>query len=50
MKRTRQNREVLLFEPFQQRHGSVERGKAWENIAESLNGLPNPIFRVTEIC
>ena len=41
-------REVLLFEPFRQSHGSVERGKAWENTSESLNGLPNPIFCVSQ--
>ena len=32
-------REIILHEPWEKRQGSVERGKSWENIAASLNGL-----------
>ena len=32
-------KEILLFEPFAHKHGSEERGKCWERIAESLNSL-----------
>ena len=32
-------REVLVREPWKQKYGSHKRGKAWEKIAESLNGL-----------
>ena len=32
-------KEILLFEPFTNKHASEERGKCWERIAESLNSL-----------
>ena len=32
-------KEILLFEPFVHKHGSEERGKCWERIAESLNSF-----------
>ena len=31
-------KEILLFEPYSQKRGSPERGRVWEQIAESLNG------------
>ena len=40
-------REILLYEPYNQRKGSVERGKVWDLLAESLNKINNPLFRVT---
>ena len=39
-------REVLLFEPYQHRKGSVERKQVWEQLAVSLNANIDPIFRV----
>ena len=41
-------REILLYEPWSQRAGSVERGQIWKNIADSLNALSDPQFRVTD--
>ena len=41
-------REILLYQPWSQRSGSVERGQIWKNIAESLNGLSDPRFKVTD--
>ena len=38
-------REVLVHEPWNHKYGSQERGKAWEKIAESLNGL-NTIYEI----
>ena len=32
-------RELLLFEPWNHRYGSKERGNCWERISESLNQL-----------
>ena len=40
-------REILLYEPWSQRAGSVERGTIWKNITESLNQLSEPYFKVT---
>ena len=41
-------REILLFEPWIQKHGSTERGQVWKRIAESLNQLERPLFRVDD--
>ena len=44
-------REVLVHEPWKQKYGSQERGKVWEKIAESLNGLNTVCelyFKVTQ--
>ena len=41
-------KEILVYEPWEHRHGSAERGKVWESIAESLNGLAQLYFRVTQ--
>ena len=35
-------REILLFEVWEYRHGSPERGQDWESIAENLNKLADP--------
>ena len=32
-------REMLLFQPWSYRYGSVERGQVWETIADSLNRI-----------
>ena len=36
-------REVLVYELWNYKYGSQERGNVWEKIAESLNGL-NTIY------
>ena len=41
-------KEILLFEPWNHKHGSEERGKCWERISESLNNLPDVYFKVTQ--
>ena len=38
-------REILLFMPWQHRHGSPERGMVWTQIAESLTSLAQPNFK-----
>ena len=44
-------REVLVHQPWRQKYGLQERGKVWEKIAESLNGLNTVCelyFKVTQ--
>lgn len=41
-------REILTYEPFNYKHGTVPRGEAWKMIAETLNGLIRPKFSVTQ--
>ena len=44
-------RELLVHESLKQKYGSQERGKLWEKIAESLNGLNTVCelyFKVTQ--
>jgi len=41
-------REVLLFEPWKYKQGSIERGQVWKRISEALNALEKPAFRVHE--
>ena len=41
-------REVLLFEPWRYRQGSVERGNVWKTVSENLNGMEQPKFKVNE--
>ena len=41
-------KEMLLFEPWQYKKGSVERGNVWKAIAESLYQLQDPYFKVTD--
>lgn len=40
-------REVLVSEPFNFKPRSPERGKVWEKIAQELNAIEKPKFRVT---
>ena len=41
-------REILHIQPWIHRHGSVERGQAWAEIAAILNSLvEEPFFKVT---
>ena len=41
-------REVLLFEPWRYRQGSVQRGNVWKSISENLNAMEQPLFKVNE--
>lgn len=40
-------REILVSEPYYFKPRSPERGKAWEKIANNLNSIHDPKFRVT---
>ena len=40
-------REILHIQPWVHRHGSVERGQSWDEIAAVLNSLEEPYFKVT---
>jgi len=39
-------REILTYEPFNFKSGTVQRGEAWKLIAESLNMLETPKYSV----
>ncbi|XP_065065313.1 golgin subfamily A member 6-like protein 2 [Rhopilema esculentum] len=41
-------REILAEEPYQNKHGSKERGKCWDKIADALNGVERPKFNVDQ--
>lgn len=41
-------KEILLFEPWRYKKGSVERGNAWKSIAESLSQMKEIYFRVDD--
>lgn len=42
-------REILIYEPFNYKFGTVQRGEAWNLIAESLNSLDvKPKFQVAQ--
>jgi hypothetical protein len=41
-------REMLLFEPWQLRKGTPERGNVWKAIAESLNQITDPMYKVED--
>ena len=40
-------REVLVTEPYQHKLRSIERGRAWEQVAQHLNAITELKFRVT---
>ena len=40
-------RQVLVTEPYQHKLRSIERGRAWEQVAEHLNAITELKFRVT---
>ena len=40
--------EMFLFEPWNYKNGSKERGQCWERISESLNQLTEISFKVTQ--
>ena len=37
-------REILVEEPYNVKHGSRERGRCWDHIAEALNNVEQPKF------
>ena len=39
-------REILLFEPWNHRYASKERGQSWERISEALNNIAFISFKV----
>ena len=41
-------RELLLFEPWNYKYGSKDRGNCWERISESLNQITDISFKVTQ--
>ena len=41
-------KEILLFEPYTYKEGTLERGNICSNIAESLNQVKQPAFSVTK--
>ena len=38
-------REILLFQPWEHRHGSSERGMVWTRTSESLSSFHEPKFK-----
>ena len=38
--------EILVLEPFKAKKGSIARGQIWDKIANNLNSLQHPQFRV----
>ena len=41
-------REVLVSSLYETRNGSPERGKVWDERAENLNKLENPVFSISK--
>lgn len=41
-------REMYLFEPWQFKRGSKQRGQVWEQISDSLNDIDSPKFTVSQ--
>ena len=40
--------EILVLEPFKYKKGSISRGQIWEKIADNLNSLKIPRFKVSK--
>ena len=40
--------EILVLEPFKAKKGSIAVGQIWDEIANNLNSLQHPQFRVTK--
>ena len=40
--------EILALEPFKAKKGSIARGQIWDQIANNLNSLELPRFKVTK--
>ena len=41
-------REILTVEPYQYKASTVKRGNAWTQIADILNAIPEPVFKVNQ--
>ena len=41
-------KELILYEPWRYRQGSLERGQIWKRISEALNSMEKPKFKVTD--
>ena len=41
-------REILTVEPYLHKPKTVKRGQTWTQLAEILNSIPNPSFRVNQ--
>ena len=41
-------REILTVEPYQNKASTVKRGNAWTQIADILNAIPEPVFKVNQ--
>ena len=41
-------REILVTEPYHYKQGTVKRGEAWTQIADNLNAVVEPTFRVNQ--
>jgi len=41
-------REILIEEPYNFKHGSRERGRCWDRIADTLNKVDQPKFIVDQ--
>lgn len=41
-------REILYQAPWLYRYGTTERGEVWSKIAENLNAMEKPSFKVTQ--
>ena len=42
------SQEILSLEPFKAKKGSITRGNIWDQIANNLNSLEIPRFRVSK--
>ena len=42
--------EIPVLVPFEAKKGSIVRGQIWDKIANNLNSLQHPQFRVTKRC
>ena len=40
--------EILVLESFKAKKGSIVRGQIWDKIANNLNSLHHPQFKVTK--
>ena len=41
-------REILVSEPYKFKPRTLERGKVWDEIAERLNNIKDPKFKVSK--
>ena len=41
-------REILTSEPFKGKRGTLQRGQLWQSMADHLNSIPQPKFKVSK--